>query len=152
MVQTTWKPFVNELSAALLPFQKALCSWIIDERFVAAVMEFYQKPANEHIWDLRLYDITGICFDGSNAFCAQTFKIAKDHHYWIIKGLQSGHSYIFELGFWTITHEFFPLLRSNEIHCPSAETGAEKLSDGVISEDRQRPKWRGHISTYSYYE
>jgi hypothetical protein len=151
MVKTTWKPFVNELSATLLPFQKVLCSWFVDERFVAAMTELYQKPANEHIWDLRLYDTTGICFDGGNALHAQTFKIAKNHHYWIIKGLQAGHSYVCELGYWTNTHEFFPLLRSNEIHCTSSEKGAEKVSDVVKDDDRQ-PTWRGHISTYSYYE
>jgi hypothetical protein len=142
---------VNELSATLLPFQKILCSWKVDERFAAAMMELYQKPVNERIWDLRLYDTTGICFDGGNTLFVQTYKIAKEHHSWILNGLQTGHSYTCELGFWTVTHEFFPLLRSNEVHCSPSEKRTGKIQN-IMNVVSRKPKWRGHVSTYSYYE
>jgi uncharacterized protein len=116
----------------------------------------YFDQINQEIIILRLYDVTDIYFNGSNAHSSYEFRLKKDTTNWTIKGIKQGRSYLTEIGYKVNQNQYFPILRSNAVH---NLLGAVEQKDSLrfqhvafYKERLLQPKWTNKVSTYSYYE
>ncbi len=84
---------------------------------------------------LRMYDITGVAFNGSNALDVFDAEIQGLHGHHYVDLVKFGRSYIAEIGFRRGDASLAFLARSNEVHTPPAEqssrydTSALKILD-----------------------
>ncbi len=144
------------LTLTLTSPNRVVCQWELEEWFLQAIQHMFQTPINQTAYDLRLYDVSDIIFNGSNAHHMHSFKVPTNSHYWFVKGLRRNRSYICEIGFLTEQQSFFPLLRSNPIHTPYEQAEQQLMMYSTIEQYQKdevdRPLWVEHISTYSYYE
>lgn len=62
---------------------------------------------------LRIYDVTGTYFNGSNAHSWWDIATTPEAGNWYIHGLSADRTYVADLGTYTLEQEFIPLLRSN---------------------------------------
>ncbi|MBP1993574.1 DUF4912 domain-containing protein [Paenibacillus eucommiae] len=67
---------------------------------------------------LRIYDVTCIYFNGSNANSYFDIPTTPEADNWYIHHLQPGRTYLADWGTYTIEGEFLPLLRSNAVITP----------------------------------
>jgi hypothetical protein len=136
----------------------------------ALVVQWHLSPAkidliHEHYgtdWQfmrpfLRLYDITGLSFDGGQARELRQISV-KGLSSCHIQGLKPGRTYIADLGIWNRQDQFLPLIRSNRITIPSAMCMDDNpFSQEVISSQSILPIRRlfphdyDHFSTYTVY-
>lgn len=146
----------GKLSLVLVSKDRVFCQWELQEWFVRAMGELFDPIADFQIYDLRLYDVTDILFNGNNAHHTYCFKVPASSRHWFIKGLKRNRSYVCELGFFTCHHEFFPLLRSHPIHTPYERPDQYQTMFPAMekfkNQETERPLWVEHASTYTYYE
>jgi len=88
-----------------------------DEREMCARAE---KGAGRARWILRVYDVTGIPFEGSNAHSSFDVEISPPARNWYINLWSPQKSLGAELGLVAPDGTFFPLTRSNVAHTPAA--------------------------------
>jgi hypothetical protein len=69
---------------------------------------------------LRVYDVTGVMFDGSNAHGSFDVDIDIAAGRWYIPLSSPEKSYLAELGYRTEDGQFLPLVRSETVHAPRA--------------------------------
>jgi uncharacterized protein len=116
----------------------------------------YFDNINQEVIILRLYDVTDIYFNGSNAHSSYEFQLSKETTNWSIKGIKQGRSYLTEIGYKVNQNQFFPILRSNAVHnLPSGLEQKDSLTcqhDAFYQERILQPKWTDKVSTYTYYE
>lgn len=67
---------------------------------------------------LRVYDVTAIYFNGSNANRWFDIETTPEARSWYIQPVQAGTTYLVDYGVYTIEHQFVPLLRSNAALTP----------------------------------
>lgn len=111
----------NEIFAVLTATDRMYCSWCFHESVLDAAF-YCVKPLNKEILDLRIFDVTDLYFDGTNAHSVTCIKVKKDEQSWTIKNLKKNRSYLCELGYITKEYFFFPLLQSNPIQTPYADS------------------------------
>jgi hypothetical protein len=70
---------------------------------------------------LRLYDVTGISFDGTNTRCCFDVDVHLAAENWYVHLWSPAKSYVADLGLRTADGSFFALVRSNIAHTPPAE-------------------------------
>jgi hypothetical protein len=106
---------------------------------------------------LRLYDITGLSFDGGQARELRQISV-KSLSSCLIQGLKLGRTYIADLGIWNRQDHFLPLIRSNRITIPSAISIYDDLSSQEVSScqpifsgGRLLPHNYDHFSAYTVY-
>lgn len=124
---------------------KAKVSWRLSIQKVKMLSLYLDKPVSSLRKSLRIYDVTGVVFDGANAVCDHEV-ILSDHSEWTFKGLKPGKVYCVELGIKITDTHFIPLLRSEALY-----TSEDSLSQGK-SESEVQPAWTVNVSTYTYYE
>lgn len=119
------------------------------------VSYFFNRPFSTFSQAFRVYEITGVEFNGSNAHSIREKIVEKELGEWIIDGLELGRIYCVEFGIKLSTHKFFPLLRSNFIETPPIGNKLEekpqknnlfKKHKGVTT-----PKWAENVSSYTFY-
>ncbi|RYI31450.1 DUF4912 domain-containing protein [Bacillus infantis] len=101
---------------------------------------------------IRLYDITSIIFNGSNAHSIQEHILAEGQNSSIFKNLAPDRSYCIEAGA-RIRGRFIPFMRSNSVQIPrNSEAQAGRLMEDLKAhENGSPPNWIEHVSTYSFY-
>ncbi|WP_423799097.1 DUF4912 domain-containing protein [Neobacillus sp. SAB-20_R2A] len=152
----TFVPLKGELTAKLVTPQKMFLYWDFSETPKKIVRLYFNQPFEELVTVLRVYDVKDIIFNGKNAHHYYEITVPYQNGYWFVKGLTGNRSFIAELGVLLPETGFFPLYRSNCIQTPAAEIpSGNELHQDLLQfkryEDRP-PKWRNHVSTYSYYE
>ncbi|MGN7178358.1 DUF4912 domain-containing protein [Paenibacillus sp. FSL R5-0490] len=124
---------------------KAKVSWRLSIQKVKMLSLYLDKPVSSLRKSLRIYDVTGVVFNGANSVCDHEV-ILSDHSEWTFKGLKPGKVYCVELGIKITDIHFIPLLRSEALY-----TSEESPSQGK-NESEVQPAWTVNVSTYTYYE
>jgi uncharacterized protein len=145
----------NYLVTQLISNHKLVSNWKIAS-WQKDLTASYFEHINQEIIILRLYDVTDIYFNGSNAHSSYEFQLLKDTSNWTIKGIKQGRSYLTEIGYKVNQNQYFPILRSNAVHnLPGSIEQKDSLKfqhDAFYNERLLQPKWTKKVSTYSYYE
>jgi uncharacterized protein len=147
----------EHLTAWLIDKNKLFVYWRLLDVKKDLVSSYFDKPFASYQKVLRIYDVTDILFNGSNAHQVKETKLYEKQGISLLNELQPNHCYITELGVKLSDHEFFPLLRSNAVHIPRTDrkqTGHQKKDnkDHFVKKEDLLPNWVEHVSTYSYYE
>jgi hypothetical protein len=132
--------------------------WELSPEKINLIHEHYNTEWQYMRPFLRLYDITGLIFDGGQAHELRQISV-KQQSSCYIRCLKLGRTYIADLGIWNRQDQFLPLIRSNRITLPSAEgmeIGASSLdmlsSDPTIfPSGRYVPQDYDHFSAYTVY-
>jgi uncharacterized protein len=145
----------NYLVTQLISNHKLVSNWKIAS-WQKDLTASYFEHINQEIIILRLYDVTDIYFNGSNAHSSYEFQLLKDTSNWTIKGIKQGRSYLTEIGYKVNQNQYFPILRSNAVHNLSGsieqKNSLKFQHDAFYNERLLQPKWTKKVSTYSYYE
>ncbi|MNI24428.1 hypothetical protein D3C73_780480 [compost metagenome] len=72
---------------------------------------------------LRLYDITGLSFDGSASGPVRQYSVDTAYSCYL-QELEPAKSYAADLGIWNKRDQFLPLLRSNTVYTPRTSSGS----------------------------
>lgn len=67
---------------------------------------------------LRIYDVTGIYFNGNNAHSRTDIEVTPDADNWYVHGVHANATYIADFGTYNLHRQFIPLLRSNAAMTP----------------------------------
>jgi hypothetical protein len=67
---------------------------------------------------IRLYDVTHLYFNGSNAHAYWDVTTLPEANNWYLHHLGANRTYIVDFGTYTWEHEFIPILRSNCVVAP----------------------------------
>jgi uncharacterized protein len=150
-----YTPIKGELQVKLVTPRKVILYWEASNIPNKVFDLFYNKPFEEMVHIVRLYDVTDIMFTGNNAHHYYDITVPYNKGFWFIKGLTANRSYVAELGVKLNDKEFFPVLRSNSVQTPAMGNlnGTEIYKNLVTAQhiDEFSPKWIDHVSTYSYY-
>jgi uncharacterized protein len=150
-----YTPITGELQVKLVTPRKVIVYWEASSIPNKVFSLFYNKPFEEMVHIVRIYDVTDIIFTGNYAHHYYDITVPYNKGYWFIKGLTANRSYVAELGVRLNDKEFFPVLRSNSVQTPSMGNlnGSEIYKNLVTAQhiDDISPKWIDHVSTYSYY-
>jgi uncharacterized protein len=114
---------------------------------------YFEVQESELADAIRLYDITSILFNGSNAHGFQEYILANGQTSWLFKGLAPDRSYCIETGA-IIRGRFLPFMRSNSVQIPrnSVEQAGRLGGDLKAHGEGAPPNWIEHVSTYSFYK
>jgi uncharacterized protein len=143
------------LVAQLVSNHKLVINWKM-AAWQKGLTAYYFDNINQEIIILRLYDVTDIYFNGSNAHSSYEFQLSKETTNWSIKGIKLGRSYLTEIGYKVNQNQYFPILRSNVVfNLPNGLEQKDSLTyqhEAFYQERILQPKWTEKVSTYSYYE
>jgi uncharacterized protein len=143
------------LVAQLVSNHKLVINWKM-AAWQKGLTASYFDNINQEIIILRLYDVTDIYFNGSNAHSSYEFQLSKETTNWSIKGIKLGRSYLTEIGYKVNQNQYFPILRSNVVfNLPNGLEQKDSLTyqhEAFYQERILQPKWTEKVSTYSYYE
>ncbi len=108
---------VTKLVAMVRDPYWAYCYWDLDSDMEREVK---RKLKIEGIWRpiIRIYDVTGIKFDGENCNNIVDVDITLDAGSWYLYLGEPGRSFIFDIGLIDIDGNFFLIARSNLINIP----------------------------------
>jgi hypothetical protein len=75
---------------------------------------------------LRIYDVTGVAFDGGNAHAVGSIDLGahEDHRY--IGDCRAGGSYVVDYGLWTDAGQFFTVMRSVPVVTPRVRSDGQQ--------------------------
>lgn len=130
--------------------QKVFLHWTADDLPRKVVKHFYQCEFHELVQLIRIYDVTDLIFNGSNAHHYYEMAVPYSSEKWSVKNLPVNRNYLAELGVKMTDIDFFPILRSNTVLLGS-NTKSEKQPPNTADLRSPLPGWREHVSTYSYY-
>ncbi|QED48638.1 glycosyltransferase [Cytobacillus dafuensis] len=130
-------------------------TWEVPDFIKSFIENYFEQLFTSLISAIRIYDVTCIIFDGSNAhyyFEAMTGESQKN---WKFKNLKANRNYCVEVGIKLSENQFFPLLRSNTVRTWENQSALEdknQIEEFPSSEnDDSRENWNDFVSTYSYY-
>jgi hypothetical protein len=109
--------------------------WDVTRETLAKAQEALGERWHEARSVLRVYDVTGVEFDGTNANSFFDIEIAGGASNWYINVQVPNRAYCVEIGLLSVTGEFFLLARSNV-----AATPRDVPSD-VTDEEWMIPDW-----------
>jgi uncharacterized protein len=138
----------DQLILTRLTSDKVKVLWKLSNHKEKMASLYLEEPVSSMRKSLRIYDVTGIYFDGANAV-ADHEVILSHQSEWIFKGIKPAKVYCVELGIKLTENHFFPLLRSEAIH--TSEEMPYQTS-GIGEAERQPAEWTVNVSTYTYYE
>jgi hypothetical protein len=95
--------------------------WHLSAGKIALIEEHYSTHWEELRPTLRLYDITGLSFDGTRAYAVRQLPV-QEQSCCYIEGVKQGRTFAADLGIWNQDEQFIPLIRSNEITTPCMES------------------------------
>ncbi|PAE43986.1 DUF4912 domain-containing protein [Bacillus sp. 7884-1] len=150
-----YTPVKGELQVKLVTPRKVIVYWEASKVPAKVITSFYDRPFEELVHIVRIYDVTDIIFTGNNAHHYYDITVPYNQGYWFIKGLTANRSYVAEIGVKLNENEFLPVLRSNSVQTPTMGNlnGSEIYTNLVNFQqiDNFSPKWIDYVSTYSYY-
>jgi uncharacterized protein len=140
----------------LISPRKIFLFWEIHDVERHLTETYFALPFAEMTQVIRVYDVTGIIFNGNNQHGVYEIVIPKNQSFWFIKGLVPNRSYLAEINVRISEEHFFPIKRSNTIHIPRIEISeTTRLYNDLLQfkkSNKHAPNWVEHVSTYSYYE
>jgi uncharacterized protein len=143
----------NYLVTRYISANKIASNWKIAPWQRELIASYFNMETNQKAIVFRVYDVTDIIFNGSNAHSYYEFQLPNDKTYWVIKGIKPERSYITEIGYQLNHQQFFPILRSNTVfrdqQIKDFPTTNLELS---LKQQINKPEWIEKVSTYSYYE
>jgi hypothetical protein len=140
------------LQLKVLSPRKIMVSWEVSKIPKKLIQIYFNQNFESLVHVLRIYDVKDIMFNGNNAHYFHEIAIPYQNGHWFIKGLRENRSYISEMGVYlNDTDVFFPILRSNSIQTLLDNERFDKIDPPQTFKD-EFPKWKDHVSTYSYYE
>jgi uncharacterized protein len=146
----------NFLKLSLTDDQKLASNWKIAKWQKELVGSYFNGEINQSVILLRIYDVSDIYFNGSNAHSCFEFQLPENKTYWVVKGIKQERTYLTEIGYNTKHNHFFPVLRSNAVHVGLKQEEKEIVfKEKVVNKhdiSENQPKWTEKVSTYSYYE
>ncbi|MCT2343309.1 DUF4912 domain-containing protein [Niallia taxi] len=146
----------NGMEAWVAGENKAFIFWSIPTAKWKLISSYCGFLNDDLSLKMRIYDITSIYFDGSNAHTTLEIQLDHDKNQLVFEGLQPNRSYCFEVGIQDGSRSFMPLLKSNPLHTPrtSISQSGENTKDVIDWSEGKSPlpNWIEHVSTYSYYE
>ncbi|AIE60738.1 DUF4912 domain-containing protein [Bacillus methanolicus] len=146
----------DHLCIWLVSPNKLYSFWRLSEEQKMLISNYYQRSFSDFQLVLRLYDVTCILFNGSNAHDVFEIYLPQDNKCWFFEGLKPNRCYCAELGIKLSDQKFLPILRSNTVHAPRSgvEQAGELAKELEWFQNRRKsaPKWVEHVSTYSFYE
>ncbi|RFU64287.1 DUF4912 domain-containing protein [Peribacillus saganii] len=146
---------MDRLTLILMSSDRALASWYLTPATLRAA-EIFWKGSGFYQLAIRMQDITGILYNGTNAVYSVDLIAPKRDTYMDISGLKPNRSYLAELGLLFENGTFVPLIKSYPLQMPRMDTShcgylAPDIERWKLGKD-QMPNWIEHVSTYSYYE
>lgn len=103
---------------------------------------------------MKIYDVTGIIFQGHNAHRNFEIELPEMTNNWFVQHLEPDRTYVFDVGTKTFDGSFFTVLRSNPVETPRDHSNEDRAhsvlnwKNGNVSE----PEWMENFSSYSYYQ
>jgi hypothetical protein len=91
--------------------------WQLSDRKKRLLAEHYGEEWPQLRPSLRIYDITGLFFDGSEAAALRQYEVGLLTSCYV-QGLEPGRSYVADYGIWNSSEQFLPLIRSNSVSMP----------------------------------
>ncbi|WP_456278283.1 DUF4912 domain-containing protein [Bacillus sp. AK128] len=105
---------------------------------------------------IKVYDVTSLLFNGSNAHRECEIPIPEMTNNWFITDLEPNRTYLTEFGIKRENGSFFSILRSNPIDTPRNSPHQVGLFSHNVHQwktgKQSTPDWLEQFSTYSYYE
>ncbi|NEW07236.1 DUF4912 domain-containing protein [Paenibacillus sp. SYP-B3998] len=92
--------------------------WEISDRRRWLISQHFECDYGTMPKVLRVYDVTCILFNGSNAHTYQDVTTTPEAHNWYLHNLKADRTYLVDIGTYSWEHEFIPLLRSNSVATP----------------------------------
>jgi len=93
--------------------------WDISPEVMAQKAASVRDEWGRHWLVLRVYDVTGISFDGSNSNKYIDISVNGDANNWYLNVWEAGRNYLVELGFKTTEGHFISIARSNQVGTPA---------------------------------
>lgn len=106
-------------------------SWLFAYWDLTSEYKEAARAAGGSVLALRLYDVTGLDFDGTNAHGMQEHECAEWARSWYLPTPAPDRDYIVEIGY-RGADQWFPLARSNRVSVPS-EQPSTWIKDDFIS-------------------
>ncbi|WP_141431580.1 DUF4912 domain-containing protein [Bacillus sp. 03113] len=139
----------------LISKNKLFVFWKISSQKEKLVSLYFQKPFEALAKVLRIYDVTSLIFNGSNANDYREISLPENKNSWTFAGMKPNRSYCIEWGVKCNEDQFLPLMRSNAIQIPRTNPSQagelKKEIDRFLQHKEMAPNWIEHVSTYSYY-
>lgn len=99
--------------------------WEVNELRKRLVSEHFQAEWTNLSFDLQVYDVTDIQFDGYNAHKVDRVAVHPNGDHYYLHHLHPRRRYLVDFGTTTLSGRFFTILRSNVVETPPlAEGGA----------------------------
>jgi hypothetical protein len=92
--------------------------WDISPEVMAQNTRAVQDEWGRHWLVLRVYDVTGVSFDGTNSNKYIDISVTGDANNWYLNVWEAGKTYLVELGFKTTDGHFISIARSNQVGTP----------------------------------
>lgn len=133
--------------------------WEISDRRRWLISQHFECDYGVMPMVIRLYDVTNIYFNGSNAHRIWDVTTLPDASCGYLQHLAAGRNYLADIGTYTWESEFIPLLRSNCIATPrDTEAAWDEPIQTVVPEGqtdrvyhRISPYFFENIQSYSPY-
>lgn len=133
--------------------------WEISDRRRWLVSQHFECDYGVMPKVLRVYDVTCIYFNGSNAHSYRDIWTTPAADNWYLHDLGADRTYLVDIGTYTWEHEFIPLLRSNCVATPKrGEAAWGEPIQSLIPETRAEhvqsripPHFFENIQVYSPY-
>ncbi|GHH97000.1 DUF4912 domain-containing protein [Neobacillus kokaensis] len=154
MEQHSFVASKGELNTRLVTASKVVLFWDISAIANKVIQSYFNVRFTELVSVIRIYDVTDLIFDGTNAHHFYEITVPYQNGHWFVKGLAANRSFVAELGVLLPASGFFPLFRSNCVQTPKLELSGNLLSHDqleMLRYEARPPKWKDHVSTYSYY-
>lgn len=138
------------LSITLEPDKKLKIDWCLSEADKHLITSYFGEDIKELVHLIRIYDVTGITFNGHNEHRLYEISVPSTHQSWTVKGLLSERDYMAEFGVLLVGDKYFPILRSWQVLAMPESGRLESTKEGFHV--KSLPKWNDHVSTYTYYQ
>lgn len=151
---TSLIPKKGELGIRLVTHQRIIIFWNISAIPHKVIQSYFNVSLTELVSTVRIYDVTDIIFDGTNAHHYYEVTVPYRNGHWFVKGLAANRSYVAELGVLVPATGYFPLIRSNCVQTPKLEFSGNPLNHDqleLLRYEAKPPQWKDRVSTYSYY-
>jgi len=122
-------------------------AWLFTYWDLAGEYKEAARSAGGSVLALRLYDVTGIDFDGTNARAMVEHECAEWARSWYLPTPAPDRDYVVEIGY-RGADQWFPLARSNKVSVPSGQPSTWIKDDFItirFDEDLRQPAVRDRL-------
>ena len=123
-----WGYGYNRITAMVINPDQLYCYWEVTEEAIAAAREGLGSGGESAWLNLRLYDITGRIFDGTNAHSYTDYKVARSDRQWFIHVGKPTSTHCVEIGMKSYEGYFVKIARSGCTMCTRAYVTASRSS------------------------